>query len=64
MRVGQTVSFEFSILETFKLKVYINQTNNNGTHLLCTFNIVQLSNNHTQIKVFVSDKYGGVVCFC
>ena len=31
------------------------------------FNNVQLSDNHTQIKVFVFDKYGGVVCcqfFC
>ena len=39
------------------------QTNNNGTHLVCTFNNVQLSDNHTQIKVFVFDKYGGAVCF-
>lgn len=68
--VGQTVSFEFSILKSFKMKAYINgcgtdicQTNINGTHLLCTFNNVQLSDNHTQIKVFVFDKYGGAVCF-
>ena len=71
--VGQTVSFEFLILKSFKMKAYINgcgtestdicQTNNNGTHLVCTFNNIQLSDNHTQIKVFVFDKYGGAVCF-
>ena len=68
--VGQTVSFEFLIMKSFKMKAYINgcgtdmcQTKNNGTHLVCTFNNVQLSDNHTQIKVFVFDKYGGAVCF-
>ena len=52
------------------MKAYINgcgtnicQTNNNGTHLVCTFNNVQLSDNHTQIKVFVFDKFGGALCF-
>ena len=49
------------------MKAYINgcgtdicETNNNATHLVCTFNNVQSSDNHTQIKVFVFDKYGGV----